>query len=102
MKAVQLLVGRGADSSLRGTSTGFGGGNTPLTLVGQTMLQDRGLHEEGHLVAQALLTSGRDVAVNHVNRAGRSMLSYAVSQGDVALTTTTLLLNHGASVLPSR
>merc|ERR1719412_192066 len=40
--------------------------------------------------------------VNHINAHQRTLLTYAVAQGDACLDLTRMLLNHGAAVVPPR
>ena len=39
--------------------------------------------------------------INHVNAAGRTLLSHAVEHGDSTIHTSRLLINHGAMVWPN-
>ncbi len=72
-------------------------GNTVLTA--SHSLLDRGLFQEAHLLTILFLQAG-SADINHVNAAGRTLLSYAVSFGDAAVATSRLLINHGAKVWP--
>ena len=95
LDSIYQLLGFGFD--LRRTDAGAAG-DTALTAV--RALLDRRLYHEAHLLALLFLQAGSADA-NHVNAAGRTLLSHAVEHGDAAIHTSRLLINHGALVWPN-
>ena len=93
LDSIYQLLGFGFD--LRRTDGAAG--DTALTAV--RALLDRRLYHEAHLLALLFLQAGSADA-NHVNAAGRTLLSHAVEHGDAAIHTSRLLINHGALVWP--
>lgn len=60
----------------------------------------RKLFDQATHILQLLLTQSPDV--NHVNKLGRSLLTYSVTYGDATAEMTRMLLNHGARVWPEQ
>ena len=94
LDSIYQLLGFGFD--LR--KTDGAGGDTALTAV--RALLDRQLFHEAHLLTLLFLQAGSADA-NHVNAAGRTLLSHAVEHGDSTIHTSRLLINHGAMVWPN-
>ena len=96
LDSIYQLLGFGFD--LRKTDGAAGGGDTALTAV--RALLDRQLFHEAHLLTLLFLQAG-SADINHVNAAGRTLLSHAVEHGDSTIHTSRLLINHGAMVWPN-
>lgn len=97
LKAAELLLSENIDLGLAENRDE----DTALTQL--HLLMDRNVPEESLVaLASALLSAKKAANVDHINGQQRTLLTYAVAQGDAFLSLTRNLLNRGARVLPAR